>query len=448
MKDKVFLIWSGNNTVALKVKQVLESQYNYVCDVGGNSDNNSSFASIGDTIIQQMKSCNQAIVLFQNRDDGMLSFNLFFELGYVSASYGMKKVHCVRRENEEITLPSDFDNAFVEALPSPDDDTYVEEIIEYFMQRQKMSVDVNKMQLINNRYLIHNMLQSHYSDSGSLCSDYELAQYVLFYMQAAVMFQDEGKVLKELRRFKRQHHSNFSKELAESVNLSIAFLELQDNLINEGELVYISDESFRHYYTVCADMLEEIEDDDSGTFDEWSKVFLTENLAYATALYAINPNLNERRRHFLLNKTLEYARICIDDIEKLELAAPIVENNDDVGIVLLYKAYVYRHMFNAYSLLGEREEAEKWLSASLKERKTLIRNYDDNSIDSKLYSSFQMEYYLNLLEYLEFCDVEALDEFEYMMYIDEIDDYISYYSNSDSVNVYFKKIVNQRSTIE
>ena len=91
MKDKVFIAWSGSNSVALKVKSILERKYNYGCSIGGNAENNSKFSSVGDTVIQQIKSCNQAIVIFQNRKDGKVSNNLFFELGYVMAMYGMKR---------------------------------------------------------------------------------------------------------------------------------------------------------------------------------------------------------------------------------------------------------------------------------------------------------------------------------------------------------------------
>lgn len=448
MKDKVFIIWSGSIDVALKVKSILESQYNYVCCIGGNSDNESTFASVGDTVIQQMKTCNQAIVLFQNRADGAISNNLFFELGYVSAKYGMKKVHCVRRLDESITLPSDFDNAFVEYLPADTDDIYAANIIDYFIKRQKMSIDANKMQLINNRYIMHDMLQAHYSSAGSRCSDYELAQYVLFYMQAAVMLEDEENILRELRDFKRLNHSSFSPELILSVNLSIAFLEVQVALISEGDLVYISDDTFRHYYSVCNDMLDDVESDDAGTFDEWTNVFLAENLAYVTALYAMNPSVNDQLRLYLSNKVVDYGKRCIESIERLEKVAPIVENNDNMGLVLLYKAYIFRHLFTAYRFLGQDDEALFWLQASLKERKMLLRTYDGNSIDSKIYSSFQMEYYLSLMEYLSYRGKESVDEFTYMMYLNEVDSYIDDYSHGDMLSAYFRKIVNVRKAMQ
>ena len=168
MKDKVFIAWSGSNEIAFRVKSILEKKYNYVCSIGGNSDNNSKFSSVGDTVIQQIKSCNQAIVIFQNRRDGSVSNNLFFELGYVMAMYGMKKVHCVKRKNEEVILPSDFDNSFVETLnESGDDEAFAKNIVSYFISRQKMSINENKMYLINNRYIIHDKIVSHYSESDS-----------------------------------------------------------------------------------------------------------------------------------------------------------------------------------------------------------------------------------------------------------------------------------------
>ena len=116
MKDRVFIAWSGSKEVATLVKDILEKKYNYVCSVGGNSDNNSQLSSVGDTVLQQIKTCNQAIVIFQNRGDGAVSNNLFFELGYVLASYGQKKVHCVKKISENVVLPTDFDNAFVVIL--------------------------------------------------------------------------------------------------------------------------------------------------------------------------------------------------------------------------------------------------------------------------------------------------------------------------------------------
>ena len=50
--------------------------------------------------------------------------------------------------------------------------------------------------------MIRERIEYHYSEYGSKCSDYELAQYVLYYLQAAQLFGDEEKVLKEMIEFK------------------------------------------------------------------------------------------------------------------------------------------------------------------------------------------------------------------------------------------------------
>ncbi len=443
MKDKIFLIWSGDNQIAIKVKAILEGEHNYICYVGGNHTNDSQMMSVGDTVIRQMKNCNQAIVFFQNKADSGISNNLFFELGYVSSSYGLKKVHCVKRKGDAITLPSDFDNAFVEGIEAQDNDEYAKNIVKYFLGRQKLSVDTNKMFLINNRYMIHEMLQMHYSDLGSKCSDYELAQYVMFYMQASVMFQDEAKALGELKEFKRLHNTEFSAELNQSVNLSIAFLEAQVSLIADKDLVYLSDVAFRKYFTVCKDMVEDIRDDDSGTYDEWARVIVSENLAYVCSLYAQNPKVSDEMRKYLLERVVYYGEMCLNFITNLEDRTPSKENNDSIGLIGLFRAYIYRHLFNA-SIAVKQEKSEEWLMATLKERKNLLRNFDNNSIDSQIYANFEMEYYLSLVEYLDYSNKANIDPFDYMMYLSDLDAFISHFENRNNMYAYVQKIVNQR----
>lgn len=443
MKDKIYLIWSGNTTVAYKVKRILEEQYNYICFVGGNFENSSMMLSVGDTVLRQMKACNQAVVIFQNREDGHVSNNLFFELGFVAGTYGMKKVHCVKRKSENIQLPSDFDNSFVEDISAEDDDAYAENIVSYFMKRQKLSIETNKMFLINNRHIIHEMLQAHYSEAGSRCSDYELAQYVLFYMQAAVMYQDDAKVLDELISFKKAHNAEFSTELNEAVNLSISMLQVQTGLQTKDDIVFLSEETFRSYFNACKDMLDIIKDDDSGSFDEWAKVIASENLAYACSLYAYNPEIKPEMRIFLLQKTLEYGKRCLAYIDVLEKNTPSMENNDSIGLIAVFRAYVYRHMFLAGKELKS-EDTKKWLEASLSERRSLMRNFDKNSVDSKIYSNFEMEYYLNLIEYMTYFGKETMDEFDYMMYLTDIDHFIDALENKNGEHAYIRKIESQR----
>jgi len=440
MKDKVFIAWSGSNSVALKVKSILERKYNYGCSIGGNAENNSKFSSVGDTVIQQIKSCNQAIVIFQNRKDGKVSNNLFFELGYVMAMYGMKKVHCVKRKSEEVVLPSDFDNSFLEGIKDDDnDELFAEGIVEYFIGRQKMSINENKMYLINNRYLIHDKIESHYSESGSKCSDYELAQYILFYMQASHMFGDEKKTQREISRFKQLHNYEFSNELSIAVNMCLSFFELVMNVKfseNNNE-VYVDQAVFWKFKNAYTSYNGGIVDDNMGIFDEWAKVFIYEHLTYAFILFARNDTIDEKMRTTAYKKVRENAQNAINSIEILEKSAPCKENNDEIGLVSLLKAYVYRNLFLAKQYLGE-EDATKWLELTLKERASLKNNFGEGTIDTQLYNNFCMEYYLSLVNYLT--SSEDIDMFEIEMYKSEMREYIKTVVADNNENLYLKQM--------
>ena len=447
MKDKVFIVWSGDSSVAQKVKNRLEGNHNYICLIGGGFGTQVQAMSVGDTVIKQMNLCNQAIVLFQNRQTGTVSDNLFFELGYVAASYGWKKIHCISRKGESILLPSDFDNSFVEAIEGKTDDEFADNIVAFFLKRQRLSLVVNKMQLINNRHIMHDIIQAHYSEMGSKCSDYELAQYILFYMQAAVMFQDEPKVLEELRDFKRKHNMEFSKEITIAVNLSVALLEVQVGLKNDGGTVFLDEPAFRKYYNACRNILDEIEEDASGTFDEWAKTFASENIAYACCHYAENPGISDSMRTSLYERTIKYGKEALVHIEQLEANTPTNENNDSTGLISLFKAYVYRHLFLACRSIC-REEAGEWLNKALKERAQLVRNYNDYAVDSKLYMNFEMEYYLILIEYLNYYGRDGMDPFDFEMSLSEIDEFIAKTERNNSVHVFMKAISEQRKSFE
>lgn len=440
MKDKIFIGWSGSNQAALKIKKILETEYNYICCIGGNSDNSSNYASVGDTVIQQIKSCNQAIMIFQNKADGSISNNLFFELGYVFSSYGAKKVHCVKKGNEPIVLPSDFDNSFVEPVSAESEDEFIDGVIKYFLGRQKMSIDVNKMMLINNRYRIHDIIQSHYSEVGSRCSDYELAQYVLFYMQAAEMFNDRENVERELQEFKKNHYHELSSELELSIDIALNFFELAAAVrIAEGGRIYVDESAYFKFISTAREILADIKDDDAGTFDEWARVFTSEHMTWAHNLYCGNiEEVDEEMREAVYNKTLEDADACMKFIDILEKSTPSKENNDGAGLILVLKSYLYRNIYIAKKYL-KHEDLLEWMDKAKKERKTLLRNFDKGSLDSKLYDNFRFEYYLAVAEWLKERG-EAIDKFEKKMQLKEINGYLKDIKEEDGVNIYIKRI--------
>lgn len=439
MKDRVFIAWSGTSDIAIKVKRVLEER-NYKCFIGGNEANDSNYASVGDTVLQQIKSCNQAIIIFQKRSDGHISNNLFFELGYALASYGQTKVHCVRPKHEELLLPSDFDNSFVEPMDDDDADSLVNCIVNYFLARQKLSVNTNKMRLINNRYLIKEYIKRHFSEQGSKCSDYELAQYLLFYIQAAQMFDDIGTVRNELQAFKQSYQYNFSKELSISVDICLAFFELYSNIqIDSNNNAYIDKHTYRRVKEKFSSIEEDIQTDDTGIFDEWARVFVSDYMVFAADLYLSDPELNGDKRIKIANRIIELADECIAYIEELQAVAPIIENNDHVGILSLFKAYIYEHKFIAYDFIGD-VRAVECLQSAKREKTSLRKYFDYGAIDSHLSDNLDMEYCLTLIKYLSYADKLNLDEEEIEECVDEIGDFLTKTHNKKSNNKFMEKI--------
>lgn len=440
MKDRIFIGWSGSNEVALKVKYVLENRCNYKCSIGGNCENNSSMSSIGDTVIQQIKNCNQAIIIFQNRSDGQVSNNLFFELGYTLASYGVAKTHCVRRSSEKITLPSDFDSAFVEPIDDTEEEKFVGGIVSYFLDRQKLSVNTNKMYLIDNRYIIRGFIQSHFSDQGSKCSDYELAQYLLFYMQAANMFGDVKKVQDEILAFKSANQHNFSTELAFSVNISLAFFDLVLNIKNgENGTLYIDKPTYHRFKEHYDALNGELKDDPEGIYDNWAMLFLCNHMTYGNSLYSNCPELTDERRRKIAQRVCDWTEKCVIYADLLKKSAPVVENNDHIGILSFMLAYTYRNRFLAEKLLGN-PDFLKWLELTRKERVSLKKHFGYGSIDTHLSENIDMEYYLNLIEYLSFAEELDLDEDDVEIYLDEIKSYLEREKNKTDRCKYLERI--------
>ena len=138
--------------------------------------------------------------------------------------------------------------------------------------------------------------------------------------------------------------------------------------------------------------------------------------------------------------------MCVAFINCLEERTPSRENNDTIGLISVFRSYIYRHLFNSCRIV-KTEDAEKWLNLSLKERKSLLRNFDNNAIDSKIYDNFEIEYYLNLVEFLDFHTKSSIDEFNYMMYINDLDAFIRNVESHNNTFAYVKKIVNQRKKL-
>jgi len=180
-------------------------------------------------------------------------------------------------------------------------------------------------------------------------------------------------------------------------------------------------------------------DDDAGTFDEWARVIVTQQLNYVQMLFAQNDENDEEMSDLLFEKCINMGKKAFECIKVLEQSTPCKENNDSVGIVSLIKAYLYRNMFVCYKHFNDPEYA-RYLELTKKERKSLLRNFDKGTIDSKIHENFRMEYYLTLSEYLMCKELVKEDRFEVKMYLEEIKNYLKESLAADDSNIYISRI--------
>lgn len=416
MKDKVFIAWSGDNEIAAKVgKKLKENDFGYY--VGGDKENNVKSITVGEAIIKQIEECNQAIIIFNNdnriinnKGENQVGGNLVFELGYALSAYKNAKIHCVKRKGVKLGLPSDIENAFIREIDAVDDDAFVKEIVDYFLKRQKMTIDTNKMYLINNRHIIQEMIKRHYSSDGSKCSNYELAQYTLIYTQAAHMFHDEKVALQELKKFYQDYGNNFSDdELGISVRFCIGYLEMLGNLRKneKSNEVFIDFDTFDAFSSVFeATEKEWKQKDDIGNYYIWLRAFAYEIYNFALMLMAENITEKETDRIDCFIDALDYANKALKELDLLEEIDKENGIGDTIGIIALFRSYLFRNQFVVLRDLAKLKnsselavQSKEWLNRALDIRKKMMETFK-GVLDTNLYNEICMEYYLISVECL------------------------------------------------
>jgi hypothetical protein len=214
--------------------------------------------------------------------------------------------------------------------------------------------------------------------------------------------------------------------------LNIKLDEKTDEVYVEQNVFWKIKNEYEHYSKVLVE-------DEIGIFDEWAAVFIAEHLAFAYMLIANNTAMDKNLRLGLQHKVKGYALQALSAIEQLEQRAPCKENNDTMGLISLLKSYVFRNLYLAMTELGE-DGAKEWLRKAMVEREALKNNYGKGTIDTQLYNTFCMEYYLSLVNFLAAREPEEIDEFETLMYKSEIRNYLNSVKKESAENAYLRQI--------
>lgn len=399
IKGNVFLGWSKENTLA-KVLQKKLLNYGFRGIVGGKAQH-AIDPGVGATVLNQMKKCSSAIMLFTpvDVDSGtILSGNMLFELGYLFGTLRLNKVLIVYLDVPMKSIPTDLHGMWDVQISKGDksDEEIADEVIRHFLADQDSFLDEDKLDLLSEIEKLHYLIESHI-ESPIYYHD-EMAQIVLLYGQAAYIFDDFISAEQTLGRLLQQNFPN--DELQFAVLQCMSYFTLVQNLQDvdrEDGNLYLSKRDYEKFRDESLDLIGEVKGFPE-TSETFKLMFLTiayEYLTFANMMYAANPKTNARDEKFV-----EFRKFCVqnclDYCEKMEEDDPDRNQN----LAYLFKSYAYRNKAFLLKYIGE--ESDESFEESIKFRKKLYRRYHFSKTTAKHFvNHIRMEYFLALSDNLE-----------------------------------------------
>ncbi len=433
MKGKVFIAWSGDNHIAHKVKKFLEEK-DYKGVVGGQSGTDGSLF-VGSAVLAEIDQCNQAIFIVQEKNEKEpISGNIMFELGYALSRFNSNKIHVFYINLEKIKgkIPSDLEGIWSNVLDMSDindeqeTSRIAEKITEAFLEKQKNVVPEEKMSIVNSYYSIKDTVRDYHLLPK--CSEYEFAQLVLIFSQAAYMFDDVSSALSELRNLIKRL-TNVSEELDYAIRFGVCYLEIFEKVINkEVGRMYLEKGDYRKIKRQLLSLLEKGQTWNKDDFSLWYLALVNDSINYSTILYSYLPDLDTEERIKAMESSIEYGESCLSSCDEL------AKNNMNRQLVELYRAYMYRNLATAYmGGVGPKEQGIEFLKKSFESRKYLFEYYEMHEINSRLFDNFELEYFLVLSERFEYVeDEEILEDL-----LDDCADYVKKMKDSEREKNYF-----------
>ena len=440
MNGNVFIGWCGSNELAAKVSKIL-SKHNYWCVVGGNYDEVSNIY-IGGTIIEQLNKCNQALFIVRKNASGSISNNVIFEIGYSLSKFNSSpnKLHLfyLDIDPKDNSIPSDLLGAWAEHIntSSKSEDEIVELIVSSFLSDQKMQIIENKMDLVNDWHRINNMVINHCKTP--VCSDFEMAQYLLFYAVSSGfmnIFQEMKEPLSVLRR----NVDERSDELFNTYRLANVIYEAGCSVKRFENKGYLEDSAYFQATDALSELIDWVEkyvsDKTGGTsdFPVWFNMVAKQRYGYLCMMYVNNPDLSEEEIKEGYEEAIRYSEETVTLCDTLRNMDP--KSNRELAS--LYKSFALRNIAIAYGCLGKPDLEREYKCRSFEEKK-FIREYSkDLDMDTRIADAFERGYYLSMAEIVKY----ETDPRKKRAFTKEIKAYTDYMLTvRDSSNQYVNRI--------
>lgn len=447
MKDYVFIGWSQNREIAIKLKKILDRS-GFVCVIGGIYEDNpeklrSRLETVNATINHQMCHCDQTIMLFQKTENGV-SGNLLYELGYIAAQYSFietsTKLHIFTLDvnlGDEKLFPSDLHGIWGSYISTDGKsvDEIAAEIADEFIKNQSQIHRIDKFRVLNDHNYVDYVLNKHFDHPAM--SDYDLATLLLVYIQSAYCYQNQFDIKARIDVFRAmllQNPMHSSPELDTVTEYAQIILELYCiTSPNEETGRYLEQGSFSALYSdfedVGYDLIERKPPKNYGgsvatcllneafirenEFESWFIAQLQEHISYLILVYMFNNKFPHEEYERLTDLGITY---CESAIQNLELIGATENETKYTGLLL---GFAYKNKSSFLSNKGEHDKSAEFGKKSLRERKKLYAYVKDiATVNPSLKNYITLEYLMQIAE-----KAETAPEMERAGYLKLISDY-------------------------
>lgn len=440
MNGNIFIGWCGSNRLAIEVSKVL-TKNQFKCIIGGKYEDPTN-VYIGGTILEQLKSCNQALFIVQKNDSGSISNNVIFEIGFQLSKFDnqVKHLHLfyLDIDPKDKSIPSDLLGAWANHINTNglDVSEIVSIITESFLKEQKLQLVQNKMELINNWHYLNNIVMSHF-DSPT-CSDFEMAQYLLFYSVSSG-FINIFPQMKECITLLKKNVDEKSEELYHASKLATIIHEFGMSIKKKDNICYLDDSA---YVDASDSLKKELEWADSYSADNfkkdsdfiiWFEMIARQRQGYVSMMYVNNPELStdeidEGYREAILYS--EQTVVLCDRLREMDS-----KNNRELST--LYRSFAERNLSIAYGYFEEQDKERYYKYQSFEDKRFLREYSKDLVLDIRIADSFERGYFLAMAEILKY----ETDARKIRIYKKEIEAYTNYMLTiRDTSNQYVNRI--------
>ena len=392
--DKIFIGWSGNQPLAYEVARKIEEDSEKTATVGGGVPTD---MYVGAQVIKQMKGCNYAALLVENKG-GDISSNLMFEWGYLIAKMPVNNIHTFLINKKSEDLPSDLRGAWCEELTvdrSTLSDSDIAEIIAdkllSNMQKAKNKelASKNYFDTVSDWERIFPRLSAYETET---LSDDEMCEYIIMGCLAAYYYMNNHSLRRMLDTMTSTSTVNTVIYFAKSY---IDLFLYSDNMSKP-----LSDEWFFR----CMEDFEatfERKRKLAASFEDFLDILSFNAYALAALLYLKNSDLDPDDVEYWSGVSEEYFLRVIDLLGRYEEKYP---NNR--CLVLLIRVYMYNDIAHLYkNVIKDNKKFLSYLDLSVKERRTLHHDFKSTyPLNKFLETKFEQEYIIALSEQLNYIE--------------------------------------------